>query len=89
MRTVPLPCVTVGDQTLLTLITFILSWFLPKKAADIQVIYEVRYLTYIWQRLEIGRDARDDFIVQAPKVESLMGISASMSTRPTTGGQMK
>jgi hypothetical protein len=81
--------VTVGGQTLLTPTTFILSWFLPKKAADIRVIYEVRYLTYIWQRLEIGRDARDDFIVQAPKVESLMGISASMSTRPTTGGQSK
>lgn len=44
---------------------------------------------FIWQWLETGRDARDDFIVQAPKVESLMGISESISMRPMSKAQMK
>jgi len=44
---------------------------------------------YIWQWLEIDRDARDDFIVQAPKVESLMGSSESISTRLMSKAQVK
>jgi hypothetical protein len=61
-----------------------------------QVVDEVRhpfytntYPMYIWQWLETDRDLRDDFIVQAPKVESLMGISGSISIRLMSEAQMK